>query len=387
MLNFVYQQPTKVIFGKGTEQAVGAETKAYASKVLLHYGGGSIKKIGLYDKVCASLKDAGVEFVELPGAQPNPRLSLVRKGIDLCRKEHITFILAVGGGSAIDSAKAIAVGVPYQGDVWDFFDKKAVIAEALPLGVVLTIPAAGSEASPSSVVTNEEGWYKRDIGTELIRPKFAILNPEFTLSLTLEQTMVGIADITAHLIERYFTQVDHVDFTDRMIEATLKTVIRNARILWRDPNNYDARAEILWAGTVAHNDLLSTGRIGDWASHAIEHELSGIYDVAHGAGLTTVIPAWMTYVYKENMQKFVQFGYRVFDIEPEYEFPEDAAKEAIARLKGFYHGVGLPVNLKKLGVPDDRLEEMAAKCTEKGAVGNFKKLGKADVLNILKLAR
>ena len=387
MLNFVYQQPTKVIFGKGTEQAVGAETKAYASKVLLHYGGGSIKKIGLYDKVCASLKDAGVEFVELPGAQPNPRLSLVRKGIDLCRKEHITFILAVGGGSAIDSAKAIAVGVPYQGDVWDFFDKKAVIAEALPLGVVLTIPAAGSEASPASVVTNEEGWYKRDIGTELIRPKFAILNPEFTLSLTLEQTMVGIADITAHLIERYFTQVDHVDFTDRMIEATLKTVIRNARILWRDPNNYDARAEILWAGTVAHNDLLSTGRIGDWASHAIEHELSGIYDVAHGAGLTTVIPAWMTYVYKENMQKFVQFGYRVFDIEPEYEFPEDAAKEAIARLKGFYHGVGLPVNLKKLGVPDDRLEEMAAKCTEKGAVGNFKKLGKADVLNILKLAR
>lgn len=387
MLNFVYQQPTKVIFGKGTEQTVGTETAAYASKVLLHYGGGSIKKIGLYDKVCASLKDAGVEFVELPGAQPNPRLSLVRKGIELCRQEQITFILAVGGGSVIDSAKAIAVGVPYQGDVWDFFDKKAVIAEALPLGVVLTIPAAGSEASPASVVTNEEGWYKRDIGTELIRPKFAILNPEFTLSLTLEQTMVGIADITAHLIERYFTQVDHVDFTDRMIEATLKTVIRNARILWRDPNNYDARAEILWAGTVAHNDLLSTGRIGDWASHAIEHELSGIYDVAHGAGLTTVIPAWMTYVYKENMQKFVQFGSRVFDIAPEYEFPEDAAKEAIARLKGFYHGVGLPVNLKELGVPDDRLEEMAAKCTERGTVGNFKKLGKADVLNILKLAR
>lgn len=387
MLNFVYQQPTKVIFGKGTEQTVGMETKAYANKVLLHYGGGSIKKIGLYDKVCASLKEAGVEFVELPGAQPNPRLSLVRKGIELCRKEHINFILAVGGGSAIDSAKAIAVGVPYQGDVWDFFDKKAVIAEALPLGVVLTIPAAGSEASPSSVVTNEDGWYKRDIGTDLIRPKFAILNPEFTLSLTLEQTMVGIADITAHLIERYFTQVDHVDFTDRMIEATLKTVIRNARILWRDPNNYDARAEILWAGTVAHNDLLSTGRIGDWASHAIEHELSGIYDVAHGAGLTTVIPAWMTYVYKENMQKFVQFGSRVFDIEPEYEFPEDAAQEAIARLKGFYHSVGLPVNLKELGVPDDRLEEMAAKCTEKGTVGNFKKLGKADVLNILKLAR
>lgn len=386
MQNFVFENATKIIFGKGTESTVGKELQAHTKKVLMHYGGGSIKRTGLYDRVCASLKEAGIEWVELPGAQPNPRLSLVYEGIELCRKENIDFILAVGGGSAIDSAKAIATGVPYDGDVWDFFEGKE-ITQALPTAVILTIPAAGSEASVASVVTREDGWYKRDIGSVLLRPKFAILNPELTLTLSMEQTMIGIADITAHMIERYFTQVSHVEVTDRLIEANLKTVIRNAKILFRDPSNYDARAEIMWAGTLAHNDLLDTGRIADWGSHMIEHELSGIYDVPHGAGLSTVIPAWMQYVYRENVQKFVQFGQRVFNVEPEYEFPEDAALEAIGQLKGFYKSVGLPVSLQDLGIPDDRLEEMAAKCTEKHPAGNFKKLYKEDVLNILKLAK
>ncbi len=387
MQNFTFQNATKIIFGKDTETAVGKEVRAFTNKVLLHYGGGSIKKSGLYDRVCASLKEAGVAWVELSGVQPNPRLSLVQEGIELCRKEQIGFILAVGGGSTIDSSKAIAVGVPYQGDVWDFFEKKTEITQALPVGVVLTIPAAGSESSNSAVVTKEEGWYKKDIGTELIRPKFAIMNPALTLTLSVEQTMIGIADIIAHMTERYFTQVPHVEMTDRLLEANIKTVMHNAYILHADPQNYDARAEIMWAGTLAHNDLLSTGRIGDWASHMIEHELSGIYDVAHGAGLATVIPAWMQYVYQENINKFAQFANRVFGVEPDFEAPYLTALEGIKRFKHFYHSLGLPVSLKDLGVPEDRLEEMAAKCTAKGPVGNFKKLSKQDVVNIYKLAK
>jgi alcohol dehydrogenase YqhD (iron-dependent ADH family) len=386
MNNFVFQNPTKIIFGKGTETSVGAEIKPYTSKILFHYGGGSIKKTGLYDRMCASLKNAGIEWIELPGAQPNPRLSLVRKGIELCRQERITFILAVGGGSVIDSAKAIAAGACYDGDVWDLIAPRGFF-QALPIGVVLTIPAAGSESSNGAVITNEHGWYKRPIVSEVLRPRFAILNPELTLTLSLEQTMVGIADMTAHIIERYFTQVPHVDLTDRLIEGTFKTMIRNAQILLRAPNNYEARAEIMWAGTVAHNDWLSTGRIGDWGSHDIEHELSAIYDIPHGAGLSTIIPAWMQYVYKANIAKFAQFGYRVFDVEADFGAAEETALEGIRRLKSFYKGLGLPVSLKELDIPDDRLEEMAAKCTEKGPLGNFVKLYKDDVFKIYKLAR
>jgi len=387
MENFVFQNPTKIIFGKGTESAVGKELKAHTSKVLLHYGGGSIKKSGLYDRICASLKDAGVAWTELPGAQPNPRLSLVRKGIDICRQEQIDFILAVGGGSVIDSAKAIALGVVDDGDVWDFYMKKRTPTKALPIGVVLTIPAAGSEASNSSVITNEDGWYKRYADVEVLRPKFSILNPELTLTLTVEQTMIGIADMTAHIIERYFTQVPDVELTDRLIEGTFKTLIRNARILFNDPNNYAARAEIMWAGTVAHNDWLSTGRIGDWGSHMIEHELSGIYDIAHGAGLAIIIPAWMQYVYKANVAKFAQFGNRIFDVEANFGSPEETALEAIRRLKRFYQDIGLPVSLSSVNIPGDRLSEMAAKCVESGPVGNFLKLYKDDVQKILQIAQ
>jgi hypothetical protein len=335
MENFTFLSPTKIIFGRGVENQVGDETRVYSKKVLLHYGGGTIKRIGLYDRVVKSLRDAGVEFIELGGVQPNPRLSLVKQGIELCRKHNIDFILAVGGGSVIDSAKAIAVGVPYEGDVWDFYSGKEVPEKALPVGVVLTIPAAGSEASKSSVITNEDGWYKRGLNVEIIRPKFAIMNPEITFTLPPYQTACGAADIMAHVMERYFTHQKDVDFTDRLCEATLKTIIKNVPIVLEEPENYQARAEIMWASTIAHNDLLSTGRIGDWASHAIEHELSGIYDVPHGAGLAVVFPAWMKYVYKEDVDRFVQFATRVWDVEMDFSNPDRTALEGIYRLTQF----------------------------------------------------
>lgn len=389
MENFVFKNPTKIIFGKGTEKLIGEEIARYERKVLFCYGGGSIKKTGLYNRVVKSLKQSGVEFVELSGIQPNPRLSLVREGIKLCRENSIKFILAVGGGSVIDTAKAIAVGVPYEGDVWDFYSGKAKVKEALPVGVILTIPATGSEASDSSVITNEQGWFKRGIHSEHIRPVFSILNPELTYTLPPYQTACGAADIMAHVMERYFTHVKHVDFTDRLCEATLKTVINNVQIALKQPDNYDARAEIMWAGTIAHNDLLSTGRIGDWASHKIEHELSGIYDIAHGAGLAIVFPAWMKYVYRHDVNRFVQFAVRVWDVDMPFESPEAVALEGIERMTEFFRKIGLPVTLSEINIPDDRFEEMADKCTDSGkkTVGNFVKLGKDDVVNIFKLAK
>jgi alcohol dehydrogenase YqhD (iron-dependent ADH family) len=357
--------------------------------VLIHYGGGSIKKTGLYDKVVMSLRQAGIEIIELAGAMPNPRLNLVKEGIKICRENGVDFILAVGGGSAIDSAKAIAVGVPYNGDVWDFFDGKAQAKDALPIGVVLTIPAAGSEASPNSVITNEDGLYKRGMYSKLIMPVFSILNPELTYTLPNYQTACGTADIMAHIMERYFTNVTHADLTDRLCEATLKTIIKNVPIALEEPDNYDARAEILWAGTVAHNGLLGTGRIEDWASHNIEHEISALYDVAHGAGLAVVFPAWMKYVYKNNVDRFVQFAVRVWNVEMNFEDPERTALDGISRITQFFKSIGLPVTLKEMDVPEDRLQEMASKCTMEGksSIGSFMKLHKEDVHNILKLAR
>lgn len=387
MDNFTYQNATKVIFGKDTEKQVGEETSRYADRVLLHYGGGSIKKYGLYDKVVNSLKEAGVEIVELGGVQPNPRLKLVKEGIELCRKEGLGFILAVGGGSVIDSAKAIALGVPYDGDVWDFYTGKAEVKKALPLGVVLTIPAAGSETSPGSVITKEEGWYKRPVNHDLLRPQFAILNPEISFTLPDYQTACGTADIMAHVMERYFTNTANVDLTDRLCESTLKTMIKNVPIVLENPEDYDARAEIMWAGTVAHGGLLGTGREEDWASHDIEHELSGIYDIPHGAGLAVIFPAWMKYVYKHDLKRFAQFAVRVWNVEPDFNNLEMTALAGIERLKEFFSSIGLPVTLGELDIPDDRLEEMAEKCTENGPVGNFVKLYKEDVLKIYKMAR
>lgn len=389
MENFEFYSPTRIIFGRGVEERVGTETKKYANKVLLHYGGGSIKKTGLYQKVTLSLREAGVDFVELGGVQPNPRLSLVREGIALCREHKLEMVLAVGGGSVIDSAKAIALGVPYQGDVWDFFANKAVPTEALPKGVVLTIPAAGSEASKSAVITNEDGWYKWGLNVELNRPQFAIMNPELTFTLPPYQTACGAVDIMAHIMERYFTHVTDVDLTDRLCEGALKSMIRNTLIAIKEPDNYAVRAEMMWAGTLAHNDLLGTGRIGDWAAHMIEQEISAIYDVAHGAGLAVVIPAWMKYTFKRNLNMFIKFAVRVWDVDYDFDQPERTAWEGIRRLEHFYRQIGMPVTLAELGVPDDRLEEMARKAmkpwlTSVGAVSQFTS---EDILEVLKLAR
>lgn len=388
MDNFAFLNPTKIIFGRGTERTVGDEVRRYSKKILLHYGGGSIKKTGLHDRVAASLQEAGVTFVELGGVMPNPRLSLVREGIRLCRENGLDFVLAVGGGSAIDSAKAIAVGVPYEGDVWDFYSGKAEVQSALPIATILTIPAAGSEASNASVITNEDGWYKRGLGTDFIYPRFSILNPELAFTLPPYQVACGAADILAHLMERYFTNTRHVELTDRLIESVMKTIIHNVPKVLRQPDNYDAWAEVMWAGTVAHNNLLNTGRVGDWASHDIEHEISGIYDIAHGAGLAIVFPAWMKYLYKHDIQRFVQFATRVWDVEPDVWDVEATALEGIEQLRGFFKSIGLPLTLREAGIPGDRVEEMADKCTGSDAwtVGQFVKLGKKDVLGILSSA-
>lgn len=389
MENFEFLSPTKIIFGRGVENRVGEETKKYAGKVLLHYGGGSIKRSGLYEKVVCSLKGAGVDYIELSGVQPNPRLSLVREGIKICREQGIEFILAVGGGSVIDSAKAIGVGVPYSGDVWDFYANKAVPERALPTGAVLTIPAAGSEASKSSVITNENGWLKWGLNAEFNRPRFAIMNPELTFTLPPYQTACGAVDIMAHVMERYFTDVQHVDLTDHLCEAVLKTMINNTLIAIAQPDNYDARAEMMWAGSLAHNDLLSAGRLGDWAPHMIEQELSAIYDVAHGAGLAVIFPAWMKYMLHRNMDKFTQFAVRVWGVEYDFTNPERTAEEGIRRLEDFYRRIGMPITLRELGIADDRLEEMADKAIKPwiATVGNVSKLSRDEILSVLKMAR
>lgn len=389
MDNFTFRVPTKVIFGKDTENQIGSEVKQYSNNVLFCYGGGSIKRSGLYDRTVKSLKENGVGFVELSGIKPNPRLSTVREGIKICREKGINFILAVGGGSVIDTAKAIAAGVPYNGDVWDFYLKKETVGNVLPIGVILTIPATGSEESDSSVITNEDGWYKKGLNSDLIRPTVSIMNPELTYTLPPYQTACGAADIMAHVMERYFTNTPHVDFTDRLCEATLRTIIYNTPIVLKEPENYDARAQIMWAGTIAHNGLLSTGRLGDWASHKIEHEISGIYDIAHGAGLAVVFPAWMKYVYKHDVNRFVQFAVRVWDVDLPFESPESIALEGIRRMTEFFTKIGLPVTLKEMNIPYDRFEEMADKCTNSGKnpVGAFVSINKEDVVKILELAK
>ena len=388
MNNFSFQNATKIIFGKGTEENVGEETKLHSDKVLLHYGGGSIKQSGLYDRVTASLKKSGVAFVELSGVKPNPRLSLVKEGIKICRDNGIKFILAVGGGSVIDSAKAIAVGVPYSGNVWDFYDGKGTPKEALKVATVLTIPAAGSESSPSSVISDDEKQLKRGLTVEIIRPVFSIMNPELTYTLPAYQTACGAADIMAHIMERYFTNTTDVELTDRMCEATMKTLINNVPQILKKPDDYASRADVMWTGCVAHNDILGTGREGDWGSHMIEHEISAIYDVAHGAGLAVVFPAWMKYVYKHNVSRFVQFASRVFNVEIDFYNPEKTALEGIRRLEMFFESIGLPVRLSQMNIKDDKISEMAAKSTQKDsfAVGNFVKLKTSDVAEILKLA-
>ncbi|HHU92445.1 MAG TPA: iron-containing alcohol dehydrogenase [Halanaerobiaceae bacterium] len=387
MENFEFYSPTRIIFGRGTEEKAGELAREYGKKVLLHYGGGSIKKYGLYDRVVQSLREAGVDFMELGGVEPNPRLGLVQEGIRICRENNIDFILAVGGGSVIDSAKAISLGVPYQGDVWDFFMGKALPEKNLPVGVVLTIPAAGSEASNSVVITKEEGLLKRSCNNDINRPVFAIMNPEISFTLPPYQTASGIVDMMAHIMERYFTHQTDVGLTDGLCESLLKAIIKNALIVMEEPENYNARAELMWAGTLAHNGIVGTGRIGDWASHAIEHELSALYDVAHGAGLAVVFPAWMLYVYKHNINRFAQFAVNVFNVDYDYASPEKTALEGIRQLKKFFQRIGMPTSLKELNIPTDSLEEMARKCKRpnQGKLGYFLPLTEEDILAIYRL--
>nr|WP_122013078.1 iron-containing alcohol dehydrogenase [Maliibacterium massiliense] len=390
MQDFVFHVPTKFIFGRNTEGQAGAEIRAFGGKtVLLHYGGGSIKKSGLYERVVASLKEAGLSFVELAGVKPNPRLSLVREGIDLCRRAQVDFILAVGGGSVIDSAKAIAMGVPYEGDVWDFFTTGKKPARALKLGVVLTIPAAGSESSAGCVITNEDGWYKLAGGGPATRSSFSILNPELTYTLPAYQTAAGIVDMYAHIVERYFSNTQGTFVIDRMAEGVWKTLLWAGPKVLKEPENYDYRAEIMWAGTVAHNDTVGVGRESDWASHNIEHELSGIYDITHGAGLAVIIPAWMRYVYKHDVPRFVRYAVNVYGVENDANDPEKTALEGIARTEQFFHSLGMPIRLSEMGIGEDRFMEMANKAYRypHGYVGNFVKLSVQDVYNIYQLAR
>jgi alcohol dehydrogenase YqhD (iron-dependent ADH family) len=389
MESFTYHNATKIIFGQGTESRVGVETAAISTKILLHWGMGSVQRSGLLDRVKASLKAAGVEWTELAGVQPNPRLALVEQGIKLCREGKLGLVLAVGGGSVIDSAKAIAAGVPYAGPVWDFYCGKARPAAALPVATVLTIPAAGSETSGSTVITNEDGLLKRGLTCDgHLRPVFSILNPQLTTTLSPKDTAVGAADIMAHVMERYFTNSRAVDYSDRLCEATMRSVVRNLPRVLAAPGDCDARAELMWTGTNAHSDLIGMGRVGDWASHGIEHELSGIYDIAHGAGLAIVFPAWMKFVLAHDPGRFAQWANRVWDVEADFGQPEDCGREGIRRLEDFYRSCGLPVRLGELGIGADRLAEMAAKATDGGrhTLGNFVKLDQAAVLAILKLA-
>ncbi|MCJ7665812.1 MAG: iron-containing alcohol dehydrogenase [Actinobacteria bacterium] len=387
MENFNFYSPTRIIFGRDSEECLGREIKKYGKKVLLHYGGGSIKRSGLYDKVIKYLKSENIDFTELNGVKPNPRLGLVRDGIGICRKQNIDFILAVGGGSVIDSAKAIAAGSPYKGDVWDFFSSAEEIQGAIPLGVVLTISAAGSEVSADMVITNEDGWYKRAAHSDFLRSKFSILDPEITFTLSAEKTVIGVSDIMAHIYERYFTQVKNTELTDRLAEATLMTVINNARLVLGDLTDYDPRAEIMWAGSIAHNNLLEAGKISDWASHMIEHELSAIYDIPHGEGLAIIFPAWMKYVYKDNILKFAQFAERVWSVDTDLDDLEGTALEGITRVEAYYREIGLPVRLNEIEIGEDRFEEMAAKCTQDGPVGKFRELKKDDIIKIYRLAK
>ncbi|MGI5858854.1 MAG: iron-containing alcohol dehydrogenase [Tepidanaerobacteraceae bacterium] len=386
MENFIFQNSTKIIFGKDKEKLVGKEIVTYGNKILLHYGGGSIKKTGLYDKIVNSINEADLSFIELSGVKPNPRLDLIKKGIDTCRKEKVDAILAVGGGSVIDSAKAIGIGAMYNGDVWDLFENKAPIESTLPVGVVLTIPAAGSETSGTSVITNEKSRYKRGISHNIMRPKFAILNPELTYTLPPFQTAAGGVDIISHVLERYFTNVSNVDLTDKLCEGTLKSIIKNLPFVLNEPKNYNARAEIMWAGTIAHGDLLDTGRIGDWGSHMIAHEISAMYDITHGATLSIIFPAWMKYVYKNNVKRFAQYAERVWNVELDLDNLDSTALYGIQKTELFFKSIGMPVSFKDASIPSDRVDEMAFKCTQRGPVGNFVKLEKKDVLEILKIA-
>lgn len=393
MFDFKYFTPTKVLFGKNTEDKVADLIQEFGGKkILIHYGGGSVIRSGLMQRVTDKLDAAGIKYVKLGGAVPNPRLSLVYEGIELCKKEGVDFLLAVGGGSAIDSAKAIGYGLMNECDVWDLYDYKKQAKASMPLGVILTLAATGSEMSDSSVITKEEGLVKRGYSSDFGRPRFAILNPELTMTLPDYQTACGCTDIMMHTMERYFTNGGNMELTDSMAEALLRTVKTNALILAKDPKNYNARAEVMWAGSLSHNGLTGCGNDGgDWMTHKLEHELGGLYDVAHGAGLAAIWGSWARYVYKNCLPRFKRYAINVMGIAPDAGSDQEIALKGIEAMEDFYREIKMPTNLRELGVEasDEDLKLMAHKCAVgvNGGKGSARFLKEEDMLEIYKMSR
>ncbi|MBO5319949.1 MAG: iron-containing alcohol dehydrogenase [Ruminococcus sp.] len=388
MENFSFYSPTEFVFGRETENECGKYVRKFGgTKVLIHYGSGSAVKSGLLDRVKASLDAESISYVELGGVQPNPRDTKIYEGIEICRREGVDFILSVGGGSCIDSSKGIALGVPYDGDFWDFYGTGKRVEKALPIGTVLTIAAAGSEGSGASVVTKEDGMLKRDVGSDLLRPRFSILNPELTCTLPPYQTACGATDIMAHVFERYFTNTSEVEITDRLCEAVLITMVKEVPRVIADPMNYEARANIMWAGTVAHNDIVGVGRSQDWNSHKIEHELSGLYDCAHGAGLAVVMPAWMEFVMNHNIMRFAQAAVRIWGCEMNFEKPEETAMRGIRCFRRFLHDIGMPINFAELGAKSEDIPVLVEKLgLGDRKTGGFVSLSSDDVAEIFRIA-
>lgn len=391
MNNFELHLPTRHVFGSGVENEVGVRLAALGmDRVLLHYGGGSAERSGLLGRVRRSLEEAGIYYVELGGVAPNPRLDLALQGLEMVRSERLNGLLAVGGGSPIDSAKCIAMAACYDGDVWDFYSGKAQPRAAMPVACVLTIPAAGSESSDSSVIsrvaTDGTVW-KRGAGSQHIRPVLALMNPELTWTLPPSQTANGVADIFTHVTERYFTNSTGTYLVDQLCEGILRTLVRYAPLVIADPCHAEGRAQIMWAGTLAHNNLVGVGRVQDWASHQIEHELSAVYDVAHGAGLAVVLPAWMRFVYRQDLARFVRFATTVFGVENDPFDPEAVALAGIDRLIAFYRSIGLATTFAELGGKVEDIDRLISgiKWDAAGQLGNFVKLGPAEVRRIYQL--
>ena len=395
MNDFQYYTPTQVVFGKGVEAQAGELVRKYGGrKVLLHFGGGSVRRSGLLERVETSLREAGVEWVELGGVVPNPRLSKVYEGIELCRKEGVDFLLAVGGGSVIDSCKAIAYGLDYEGDVWDLYSGKAAPKSAYPVGSVLTIAAAGSEMSNSSVITNEDGWKKRGLNNDIARPRFALMNPELTYTLPAYQTASGCADIISHTMERYFSGSESVEPTDSIAEGLLRAVMSAARRAIENPKDYEARATIMWASSLSHNGLTGCGRgghgrVGDWACHQLEHELGGMFDVTHGAGLAAVWDAWSRYVMPSAPARFARMARNVMGITEADD--EKAALAGIEAYGEFLRSIGMPTSISAMGIEltEEQIGELAWKCTFEGArtIGSIRVLELEDIKEIYRRAR
>ncbi|GAK01145.1 LOW QUALITY PROTEIN: NADH-dependent butanol dehydrogenase A [Geomicrobium sp. JCM 19055] len=390
MLSFSHQSSTKLIVGTDSVERVGKEIRQVGgTRVLLHYGSDRIKQNGLYDQITQWLQREQISYVALGGVKPNPTRSLVLDGIELCREENVDFILAVGGGSVIDSAKAIAVGVEYEGDVWDFFSDQASVTKALPIGALVTLPASGSEASADCVLTHDTLASKRDMeSNDYIRPQFALLNPDFTNSLSKKQLAIACTDIFSHVFERYFSQLEPLPFVREWQEATLRSIVSVAKDLVEGTDGERTRTEMMLLATVAHNDWLSLGGIeGDWSSHAIEHELSGKYaDLPHGTGLAIVMPAWMKYVYKTHPERFAAFAHNVFSVIPTSDVTVDAY-EGIKQVEAFLTTIGMPTSLQAANLAAEGFEEMAKNATLYGPIGDLEQLHDKDIIQILTLAQ